>query len=193
VNSLAAIALASELGISFDTARESLSRFRGADRRFQWKAEANNILVIDDYAHHPSEIEVTLQAARQGWNRRIVAIFQPHRYTRLHHLMKQFSSCFRNADLLVLTDIYAAGEQPMEGVNIETLAGMVKHPDVLLHKDLETLPEKLLSIAQSGDMLLFLGAGSITAVAERTAKRLTELASANSQDSPGTGSIQNES
>jgi UDP-N-acetylmuramate--alanine ligase len=176
VNSLAAIAVASQLGISFDTSRESLSRFRGADRRFQLKANVNDILVVDDYAHHPSEIQATLGAARQGWNRRIVAIFQPHRYTRLHHLIDDFACCFDGADQLVLTEIYAAGEKAIPGATIDKLASSMKHPNVLLHKELETLPEKVLSLAKSGDILLFMGAGTITSVADRTAKLLIEQA-----------------
>ena len=174
VNSLAAIAVASQLGISFDTARDSLAHFRGADRRFQMKANANDILIIDDYAHHPSEIQATLNAARQGWNRRIIAAFQPHRYTRLHHLMEDFSNCFDAADVLVLTDVYAAGEKPIPGVTIEKLASSMKHPNVILHKDLDSLPNKVLSLAKAGDMVLFLGAGTITSVADRAAKLLLE-------------------
>lgn len=174
VNSLAALAVASELGISFDTARKSLATFHGVDRRFQLKAQANDILIIDDYAHHPSEIEATLTAARSGWNRRIIAVFQPHRYTRLLHLLDGFANCFRNADLLILTDIYPAGEKPIEGVNIEKLAAAISGKQVLVHKDLETLPEMTLSLSKPGDLVLFLGAGSITSVAERTAKLLME-------------------
>ena len=174
VNSLAAIAVASELGIAFDTARESLSRFRGADRRFQIKAHENDIMVVDDYAHHPSEILATLNAARAGWQRRIIAVFQPHRYTRMQHLMHEFATCFDQADQVILTDIYAAGEKPIDGVNIEKLLADMRHPNILLHKDLDTLPEKALSFAQPGDMVLFLGAGTITSIADRAAKLLAD-------------------
>jgi len=174
LNSLAALAVASELGISFDTARKSLASFRGVDRRFQLKAQANDILIIDDYAHHPSEIQATLTAARSGWNRRIIAVFQPHRYTRLFHLLDGFANCFQNADMLILTDIYAAGEKPIQGVTIENLAGAISGKQVLVHKDLGTLPETVLSLAKPGDLVLFLGAGSITSVAEKTAKLLME-------------------
>jgi UDP-N-acetylmuramate--alanine ligase len=184
VNSMAAIAVASQLGVSFDTARDSLSRFRGVDRRFQMKAYARDILIVDDYAHHPSEIEATLNAARQGWNRRIVAVFQPHRYTRLHHLSDQFSCCFDIADLLVLTEVYAAGEKPIPGVNIEKLAASMKHQNVMLHKELDTLPEKVLSLAKPGDIVLFLGAGTITSIADRTAKLLMEQSKNENQKEP---------
>lgn len=176
VNSLAAIAVAAEIGVSIDTARESLSRFRGVDRRFQLRGQANDILVIDDYAHHPSEIEVTLAAARHGWSRRIIAVFQPHRYSRLYHLFREFAVCFKQADQVVLTDIYPAGEQPIPEVTIEKLAGAMVHPDVVLHKDIATLPEAVMALARPGDMVLFLGAGTITGAADRFAKVLAEEA-----------------
>ena len=176
VNSLAAIAVASQLGVSFDTARESLSRFRGADRRFQLKANVSDILVVDDYAHHPSEIQATLSAARQGWNRRIIAVFQPHRYTRLHHLIDGFASCFDGADQLVLTEVYAAGEKAIPGATIDKLAASMKHSNVLVHKELDSLPEMVLALSKPGDILLFMGAGTITSVADRTAKLLLERA-----------------
>jgi UDP-N-acetylmuramate--alanine ligase len=182
VNSLAAIAVASELGVSFDTARESLSHFRGVDRRFQLRAEANDILIIDDYAHHPSEIEATLVAARQGWNRRIIAVFQPHRFTRLKHLFDDFTKCFDQADVLVLTDIYPAGEQPMPDVTIDRFIKTMKHPNCILHKDVATLHEQVLSIAQPGDMVLFLGAGSITGAAEKAGKLLQEKSGASQNE-----------
>jgi UDP-N-acetylmuramate--alanine ligase len=174
VNSLAAIAVASELGISFDTAREALAHFPGVDRRFQLRCQANDLLIIDDYAHHPTEIEATLTAARQGWNRRIIAVFQPHRYSRMQHLFDGFTKCFRNADILLLTDIYPAGEKPIPGVSVEKLAKAIEGPQVILHKDLEALPEAVLALAQPGDLVLFLGAGSITNVAEKTSKMLLE-------------------
>lgn len=174
VNSLAAIAVASELGISFDTARQSLGRFAGVDRRFQVRGISNDIMIIDDYAHHPSEIRTTLNAARQGWNRRILAVFQPHRFTRLYHLFESFRECFEAADQLILTDIYPAGEKPILGVTVDALAAGIVKPEVLVHKDLETLPQKVLSLARPGDIVMFLGAGSITSVAEKTAKILAE-------------------
>ncbi len=174
VNSLAAIAVASELGVSFDTARESLSHFRGVDRRFQLRANVNDILIIDDYAHHPSEIEAALTSARQGWNRRIVAVFQPHRYSRLHHLFDEFTKCFDKADVLVLTDIYPAGELPVPDVTIDRLAKAMKHPNFIVYNDIATLHEKVLELVQPGDIVLFLGAGSITGAAEKAAKMLNE-------------------
>ncbi|HET6267543.1 MAG TPA: UDP-N-acetylmuramate--L-alanine ligase [Acidobacteriota bacterium] len=174
VNSLAAIAVANELNVSFDIARDSLARFHGVDRRFQIKGEVNDILVVDDYAHHPTEIRATIRAAREGWNRRIVAIFQPHRYTRLQHLFDEFTECFEDADLVILTDLYPAGEKPIPGVSSEMLAKAIHGKEVLFHKDIETLPEAVLSVTKPGDMLLFLGAGSITGAAAKTAAALQE-------------------
>ncbi|HJZ11573.1 MAG TPA: cyanophycin synthetase, partial [Acidobacteriota bacterium] len=174
LNSLAAIAVAAELGISFDLSREALARFQGVDRRFQVKAKTSDFLVVDDYAHHPSEIRTTLQAARSGWNKRILAVFQPHRYSRLYHLMDDFAGCFDLADIVVLTEIYAAGEKPIADIDVDHLAKKMNHPNLIVHKDLATLPEKVLSIAKPGDLILFLGAGNITAVADRTAKLVLE-------------------
>lgn len=176
VNSLAAIAVANELNISFDVARDSLEGFHGVDRRFQLKAQANDILLIDDYAHHPTEILTTLKAARDGWNRRIVAVFQPHRYTRLYHLFNEFANCFENADVVVLTDIYPAGEKPIQNVSSERLAEAIIGKEVIFHQDIDSLPEKVLSIVRPGDMVLFLGAGSITTAATHAAKLLEESA-----------------
>jgi UDP-N-acetylmuramate--alanine ligase len=176
VNSLAAIAVANELGVSFDVARSSLERFHGVDRRFQLKADVNDILLIDDYAHHPTEIKTTLKAARDGWNRRIIAVFQPHRYTRLFHLFSEFAGCFENADVIVMTDIYAAGEKPIPDVSAERLTNAIMGKEVILHKDIESLPERVFSIARPGDIVLFMGAGSITGAAAKTAKLLQENA-----------------
>src|SRR5262249_9852710 len=133
-----------------------------------------DILIVDDYAHHPTEIEATLKAARSGWTRRLIVVFQPHRYTRLQHLVDQFAGCFSQSDVLFLTDIYPAGEKPIPGVTVERLAEKISHPQFHLHKDLDSLPEKILSFAQPGDMILFLGAGSITGIADRTARMLQE-------------------
>lgn len=174
VNSLAALAVAGELGISFDTARKALSAFHGVDRRFQLKCNVNDILIVDDYGHHPTEIEATVKAARSGWNRRIVAVFQPHRYSRLQHLVDEFATCFDDCDAVFLTDIYPAGEKPIPGVTVERLSQKISHPQFVLHKDIETLPAKILAFAKPGDLILFLGAGSITAAADKTAKMLQE-------------------
>src|SRR6185437_4624648 len=126
-NSLAAIAVALELDVPFEKIAEALGEFTGADRRFQFKGEEQGITVVDDYGHHPTEIKATLSAARIGApNRRIVVLFQPHRYSRTNDLMDEFASAFNNADVLLVTDIYAASEIPIEGVNAEVLTGRIK-------------------------------------------------------------------
>src|SRR5438132_3738438 len=126
-NSLAAIAVGLELEVPFAKIAEALGEFSGADRRFQFKGEERGITVVDDYGHHPTETKATLSAARiRAPNRRIVVLFQPHRYTRTNDLMDEFASAFNNPDALVVTDIYAASETPIEGVNAEILTGGIK-------------------------------------------------------------------
>jgi UDP-N-acetylmuramate--alanine ligase len=121
-NSLAAIAVGLELEVPFETIANALGEFSGADRRFQFKGDEAGVTVVDDYGHHPTEIKATLSAARIGApNRRIVALFQPHRYTRTNDLMDEFASAFNNADVLFVTDIYAASETLIGGVNAEIL------------------------------------------------------------------------
>jgi len=126
-NSLAAIAVALELDVPFDTIAHALGEFSGAERRFQFKGEEKGVTVVDDYGHHPTEIKATLSAARIGApNRRIVVLFQPHRYSRTADLMDEFASAFNNADVLLVTDIYAASETPIDGVSAEVLTGKIK-------------------------------------------------------------------
>src|ERR671914_540948 len=126
-NSLAAIAVALELDVPFDTIAHALKEFTGADRRFQFKGDEKGVTVVDDYGHHPTEVKATLSAARiAAPNRRIVVLFQPHRYTRTNDLMDEFASAFNNADVLFVTDIYAASEAPIEGVTAEVLTRRIK-------------------------------------------------------------------
>ncbi len=163
-NSLAAIGVALELDLPFDWIAPHLSEFRGADRRFQLKGEVNGILVIDDYGHHPAEIQATLLAARRGWSRRTVVVFQPHRYSRARALHDEFARCFEHADVLVVTDIYPAGEAPIPGVSGESLAEAIQrqgHRDVTLVRDLKDVPDFLISRVKPGDMVITLGAGSV--------------------------------
>jgi UDP-N-acetylmuramate--alanine ligase len=164
-NSLAAIAVGLELDVPFEKIAEALGEFTGADRRFQFKGEEKGITVVDDYGHHPTEIKATLSAARIGApNRRIVVLFQPHRYTRTADLMDEFASAFNNADVLLVTDIYAASEMPIEGVNAEVLTGRIKSYG---HKNAEYIgdwgggAEKLADIVREGDLVITLGAGSV--------------------------------
>ena len=169
-NALAATTVALELDISFEKIAESFVKFKNADRRFQFKGEANGISVIDDYGHHPTEITATLAAAKDGSvGRRTVVVFQPHRYTRTNELMEDFARCFNNADVLYLLDIYAASEPPIENVTAEILAGKISefgHKNVHYIGDIETAAEKVVGDLQSGDLVITLGAGSITGLSD---------------------------
>jgi UDP-N-acetylmuramate--alanine ligase len=174
-NALAAIAVGLDLEIPFATVAAELARFHGADRRFQLKAEARGIMVIDDYGHHPVEILATLSAAKKGWRRRTVVVFQPHRYTRVQALLGEFARAFYDADVLAVTDIYPAGEAPIAGVTAETVARAIEdhgHKDVTLVKDLAQVPAWLEERAREGDMVITMGAGSVYKAGEEFARRL---------------------
>jgi UDP-N-acetylmuramate--alanine ligase len=170
-NALAAIAVGFELEVPFEKIAEGLASFTGAGRRFQAKGEVNGILVVDDYGHHPTEIRATLAAAKLGsGGRRIVVLFQPHRYTRTHDLMQEFARSFNNADVLFLTDIYAASEDPIEGVTAEALSAAIKrfgHKDVNYVGTLENAAPALVERIQPGDLVLTLGAGTVNRVSEQ--------------------------
>jgi UDP-N-acetylmuramate--alanine ligase len=165
LNAMACMAVALELDVPFDVIQEGFSRFGGVGRRFTIKGEPRGITVVDDYGHHPAEIKATLAAARMGWpERRIVAVFQPHRYTRTHELFNEFVTAFYDADVLILTDVYPAGEQPVEGATAERLtAEILRHgqKDVTWIPNRELIPQHLLGIVKEGDMVITLGAGSI--------------------------------
>ncbi len=177
LNALAAIATAHELGIDLETTKTALQAFEGIQRRFQLRHKINDILIIDDYGHHPREIEATLRAAKAGWPRRVIAIFQPHRYTRVRDLADEFHRCFYQADKLIVTDIYPAGESPIEGVHAKNLyEGILRHG----HRDVTYIPDKadiapsLVSLVQPGDMVITLGAGDVWKVGDELALRLKE-------------------
>jgi UDP-N-acetylmuramate--alanine ligase len=163
-NALAAIVVGLDLEVPFARITECLAGFRGADRRFQLKGDVGGIMVIDDYGHHPVEIAATLAAAKRGWGRRTVVVFQPHRYTRVLALTSEFARAFGDADVLAVTDIYPAGEMPIAGVDAESVTRAIRdhgHPDVTLVKDLKEVPAWLRSRARPGDMVITLGAGSV--------------------------------
>ena len=165
MNALAVIAVADELDIPLDTVRSALESFEGVQRRFTVKGEAKGITVVDDYGHHPAEVRATLAGARKAFGRRLVVAFQPHRYTRTHDLFEDFCSAFNDADLVFLTDIYAAGEEPIAGATSEKLAEAVRahgHPDVTWVGKRTDLLEPMLARLQPGDIVLTLGAGDIT-------------------------------
>jgi len=134
-------------------------------------------MVIEDYAHHPTEIIKTLEAAKRGWMRRTVVVFQPHRYSRLSLLTKEFSTAFNQADLLFLTEVYPAGEKPIPGIDGESLFKEVSqfgHKNVTYEPDLNKIPERIAEIALPQDMILVLGAGSINKIIPEVIKRLKE-------------------
>jgi UDP-N-acetylmuramate--alanine ligase len=173
-NALAAVGVGLELDLPFPWIASHLSQFRGADRRFQLKGSVDEILVVDDYGHHPAEIQATLLAARKGWNRRIVVVFQPHRYSRARALHDEFATSFDNADVLLVTDIYPAGEAPIAGVSGESLAEAIRgkgHPDVTLVKDLGDVPAVLVERVRPGDLLITMGAGSVWKAGEEFLRR----------------------
>lgn len=177
LNALAAIAAANELGISLETTRGALQAFEGVQRRFQLRHQIDDILIIDDYGHHPKEIEATLRAAKSGWQRRVIAIFQPHRFTRVRDLADDFHRCFYQADKLIITDIYPAGESPIEGVHAKNLyEGILRHGhrDVTYIPDKEDIASALASIIQPGDMVITLGAGDIWKTGDKLAEMLKE-------------------
>ncbi len=163
-NALAAIAVGMELDVPIDLIRKGLAAFTGVERRFHLRGERGGVMVVDDYGHHPTEIKATLAAAKQGWDRRVVVLFQPHRYTRTRDLIDEFAHAFDRADVLFVTDIYAAGEQPLPGVSGEKLAAAVRaagHPSVIWVERKETLPDQVLPVLKPGDLVITLGAGDI--------------------------------
>jgi UDP-N-acetylmuramate--alanine ligase len=177
-NSLAAIAVGLELQIPFEQIQGGLSEFTGAERRFQRKGEEAGVLVVDDYGHHPTEIKATLAAAKIGSaGRRIVVLFQPHRYSRTHDLMEEFARSFNNADVLFVTDIYAASEDPIEGVTGEILTEAIKsygHKNAQYVGPLEGAAETLREQVRAGDLVITLGAGTINRVGDQLLKLLRE-------------------
>ncbi len=164
-NALAAVAVGLELEIPFASIQESLAGYTGVQRRFQVRGEANSILHIDDYAHHPTEIMTTLDAASKGWpGRRIVAVFQPHLYSRTRDFQDAFGRAFFDADVLVVTDIYPAREQPVPGITgqlVTDLAVRYGHRDVRYVEDKKQLPDYIVDLTEPGDVVLWLGAGDI--------------------------------
>ena len=177
LNALAAIAVALELGISFTEIAQILETFLGVHRRMEIIANLDdNILIIDDYAHHPTEIKATLSALRSSWqNRRIIAIFQPHRYSRTKLLAEKFGKVFFDADCVIINDIYSANESPISGISGETIFREIKKSN---HKQIKYLPSKdniltyLYEIIQPGDMIITMGAGDIWTVGQELAKQL---------------------
>lgn len=175
LNATAAIATALELEIKRDIIREGLAQFRGVDRRFQVKGIEHGITVVDDYGHHPTEIRATLAAARACSPRRLHVLFQPHRYTRTMHLMDEFGRSFHNADRVLVLDIYPASEQPIEGVTSEALVDRMRQYG---HRGAEYVGSigngvtEMIGDVQPGDMIITLGAGSVSSASEMILEKL---------------------
>jgi len=164
LNALAVVALADEMGIPTEVTREALAAFQGVERRFTVRGEAGGVTVVDDYGHHPAEVRATLRGAREAFGRRVVCLFQPHRFTRTRDLFEDFTTAFNDADVLLLTDVYAASEDPIPGVSGAALAEAVR---ACGHRDACYVPRATLALAarerlQPGDIVLTLGAGDVT-------------------------------
>ncbi len=165
LNATAAIAVAMELGLTPDQVRKALANFGGVKRRFTKTGEWNGVSIFDDYGHHPVEIAAVLRAARASTKGQVIAIVQPHRYTRLQSLFDQFATCLNDADTVIVADVYAAGEQPIEGVDKNGLVAAIVahgHRQALALPNPEALPAMIKEIARPGDYVVFLGAGNIT-------------------------------
>ena len=179
-NALAAIAVGVELGVSFENVKAGIEKFTGVFRRWEVKADVNGIMVVDDYAHHPTEISVTLAGVKAGWRRRVIAVFQPHLYSRTRDFYEDFGRAFFNADILVLTDIYPAREEPIQGITGELIANAAKeygHKNVHYVLDKKQVPDFLMRMKHPGDIIITMGAGDIWKFGEEfIAKLKTEKA-----------------
>jgi UDP-N-acetylmuramate--alanine ligase len=181
LNAVAVIAVADELGVDRAVTRRALKEFGGVQRRFTVRGTQADITVVDDYAHHPAELRAILAAAQQAYGRRIVAVFQPHRYTRTQLLFQEFASAFNAADVLFVTDVYAAGETPIAGAESAQLVQAMRdhgHRDVSHVPDQSALVSALLPRLQAGDVVLTLGAGSITQLGPQLLAALAQQAGA---------------
>ncbi len=179
LNALAAVAVGREVGVPLATAAAALAEFAGVERRFELKGEAGGVMVVDDYGHHPTEIAAVIAAARAGFDRRLLVAFQPHRYTRTAQLARELGEALAAADEVVLTDVYAAGEAPIPGATVESIAEALgcragRPPHVV--KPLDEVAAAVVRLARPGDLVLTLGAGSIGGVGERILEALTRRA-----------------
>lgn len=175
-NALAATAVAMELEVPFEKIAEAFATFKNADRRFQFKGEVGGITVVDDYGHHPTEILATLSAAKNSSaGRRTVVVFQPHRFSRTRELMDEFALAFNNADVLYVLDIYAASEEPIEGITAEVLTENIRrygHKNAEYIGPIDTAAEKVASKLREGDLVITLGAGNVTRLSDEILDKL---------------------
>jgi len=177
-NALAAIAVGVEMDVPEDTIRAALAGFKGVKRRFTRVGEVGGITIIDDYGHHPVEIAAVLKAARQAGARDVIAVVQPHRYSRLEALFEDFCKCMNDAGTVIVADVYAAGEAPIEGFDKDALVDGLRargHRSVVPLPGAETLPDMIHAIAKPGDYVVFLGAGTITNWAHALPEKLAAL------------------
>ena len=165
LNATAAVAIAHQLEVDPLKIAEGISHFRGVDRRFHLRGQARGVAVVDDYGHHPTEIRATLSAARECGYKRIHVVFQPHRFTRTHDLLEQFSGAFTDADTVTVLPIYAASETPIPGITAELLANKIEGPQVEFASDFVTAIAGVIAKAHEGDLILTLGAGSVSQLA----------------------------
>jgi UDP-N-acetylmuramate--alanine ligase len=176
-NALAAIAVGLQLSVPFEKVKAGIQKFTGVFRRWEQKAEIDGVTVIDDYAHHPTEIRATLAGAKAGWRRRVVCVFQPHLYSRTRDFYDEFGRSFFNADVLVVTDVYPAREEPIQGVNGELVANAAKdfgHKQVFYVPEKKDLPEFLFKMKRRGDIIITMGAGDIWRHGEEFVQHLQE-------------------
>jgi len=174
LNALGVCALAAELEIPFEALSRAFARFEGVGRRFERRGEERGVLVIDDYGHHPSEIAAAVATARRAADRRLVVVFQPHRFTRTRDLHERFDRCFREADEVLITDIYSAGETPIPGITGELIYRAARRGGarrVTYLPDRSALLEALCDIAREGDLVLTLGAGDIWKIGDELLER----------------------
>jgi UDP-N-acetylmuramate--alanine ligase len=181
-NAAAAVAVARAIGVRADAIRRGLASFGGVKRRFTLTGSWNGVLIYDDYGHHPVEIAAVLKAARAAANGRLIAVVQPHRYTRLRNLFAEFCACFNEADTVIVAEVYPAGESPIEGASRDALVEGLRsggHRDARPLEGEDALPALIASLARPGDMVVFLGAGSITKWANALPRALQDLGQEN--------------
>jgi UDP-N-acetylmuramate--alanine ligase len=178
-NALASIAVGLELGIPFQQIADSLGKFQGAKRRLEFIGEIDDILVLDDYAHHPLEIKATISALKETYKRTLIVVFQPQRFTRTQMLFDRFAKAFSDADIVVVTDIYhkGTGEKPLPGITGEGLAEAIKknsNPRTIFVKNINEIPETLIGLVKPNDIVVTMGAGNIDSVAREFVQRMRD-------------------
>ena len=176
-NALAAVSIGLQMDLSFNQIKEALENFRGVHRRFEVLGEAQNIIIVDDYAHNPTKLKAALDGTRASYDRRIIAIFQPHRYGRVKHLADEFSKSFSQSDVLIVAPIYAANEAPIDGVTAEKLAKAIAangHNNITYISSKDEIVNHVINIVQPNDIVITMGAGDIWKVGHKLLGQLTK-------------------